>query len=102
MAQFGAKLDADASRKVFAEHNEAFYKRIGIDREKGTYRRYCNAQRHLSDFIQKKYHVPDMPFKQLNFAFIESFDFYLRVEHRMKPNTVLRSIIPLRKMVKIA
>jgi site-specific recombinase XerD len=88
--------------KVFAEHNEAFYKRIGIDREKGTYKRYCNARRHLSDFIQKKYHVPDMPFKQLNFAFIEAFDFYLRVEHRMKPNTVLRSILPLRKMVKIA
>jgi integrase len=88
--------------KVFAEHNETFQKRIGIDREATTVKKYRNAYRHLSNFLKEKYHVPDMPFKQLNFAFIESFDFYLRIEHRMKPNTVLRSIIPLRKIVKIA
>ena len=88
--------------KVFAEHNETCRKRIGIDREEVTWKKYCNACRHLSNFLQERYHVPDMPFRQLNFAFIETFDFYLRVEHRMKPNTVLRSIIPLRKMVKIA
>jgi site-specific recombinase XerD len=88
--------------KVFAEHNETCRKRIGVDRVAVTCKRYCNACRHLSNFIWKKYHVDDMSFKQLNFAFIEAFDFYLRVEHRMKPNTVLRSIIPLRKMVRIA
>jgi site-specific recombinase XerD len=43
-----------------------------------------------------------MSFKQLNFAFIEAFDFYLRVGHGMKENTVLRNIIPLRKIVGIA
>ena len=88
--------------KVFAEHNETYRKRIGIDREKVTWKKYCNACRHLSNFLQERYHVPDMPFRQLNFAFIEAFDFYLHVGHRMKPNTVLRSIIPLRKMVKTA
>lgn len=86
--------------KVFAEHNETFRKRIGVDREATTYKKYVNAYRHLSNFMREKYHVPDMPFKQLNFAFIEAFDFYLRVERRMKPNTVLRSIIPLRKMAR--
>jgi site-specific recombinase XerD len=68
----------------------------------GQAKRPVNACRHLSNFLQEKYHVGDMSFRQLNFAFIEAFDFYLRVGHRMKPNTVLRSIIPLRKMVKIA
>lgn len=88
--------------KVFADHNENYRKRIGIDREETTYKKYCNAYRHLSEFLQKKYHVQDMSFKQLNFAFIEAFDFYLRVEHTMKPNTVLRNIVPLRKIVRIA
>lgn len=88
--------------KVFADHNENYRKRIGIDREETTYKKYCNAYRHLSEFLQKKYHIQDMSFKQLNFAFIEAFDFYLRIEHKMKPNTVLRNIVPLRKVVRIA
>ncbi|KAA6315294.1 Tyrosine recombinase XerC, partial [termite gut metagenome] len=88
--------------KVFAEHNETYRKRIGIDREEVTHKRYCNAYRHLSEFLQKKYHVRDMSFKQLNFAFIEAYDFHLRVELKMKPNTVLRNIVPLRKIIRIA
>lgn len=88
--------------KMFAEHNEMFCKRVGIDREETTYKKYCNAYRHLSEFLLKKYRVRDMSFKQLNYAFIESFDFHLRVELKMKPNSVLRDIIPLRKIVRIA
>lgn len=88
--------------KMFAEHNKTYRKRVGIDREETTYKKYCNAYRHLSEFLWKKYHVQDMSFKQLNFAFIEAFDFYLRIELKMKPNTVLRNIVPLRKIVRIA
>lgn len=88
--------------KMFAEHNETYRKRAGIDREPTTYKKYCNAYRHLSDFLQKKYNVRDMSFKQLTFAFIQAYDFYLRVELKMKPNTVLRSIVPMRKMVRLA
>ena len=88
--------------KMFAAHNETFHKRVGIDREETTYKKYCNAYRHLSGFLQKKYHVEDMSFRQLNFAFIEAFDFYLRIGLKMKPNTVLRNILPLRKMVRFA
>ncbi len=88
--------------KMYAEHNETFCKRVGIDREETTYKKYCNAYRHLSEFLQKKYRVQDMSFKQLNFAFVEAFDFYLRIELKMKPNSVLRGIIPLRKIVRIA
>lgn len=88
--------------KVFAGHNETYCKRVGIDREETTYKKYCNAYRHLSEFLLKKYRVQDMSFKQLNFAFIEAYDFHLRVELKMKPNTVLRNIIPLRKIVRIA
>jgi hypothetical protein len=88
--------------KMYAEHNETFRKRIGIDREETSHRKYRDAYRHLSEFLLKKYHVKDMSFKQLNFAFIEAFDFYLRVELKMKPNTVLHNIVPLRKIVRIA
>lgn len=88
--------------KMFAKHNETYLKRVGIDREETTYKKYCNAYRHLSEFLLKKYRVQDMSFKQLNFAFIEAYDFHLRIELKMKPNTVLRNIVPLRKIVRIA
>ncbi|WP_320913725.1 MULTISPECIES: site-specific integrase [Butyricimonas] len=88
--------------KVFAEHNEMFCKRIGIDREETTYKKYCNAYKHLTKFLKKKYNVQDMSFKQLTYGFIEAYDFYLRVELQMKPNTILRNILPLRKMVRFA
>lgn len=88
--------------KMFAKHNETYRKRVGIDREETTYKKYCNAYRHLSEFLLKKYHVQDISFKQLNFAFIEAYDFHLRIELKMKPNTVLRNIVPLRKIVRIA
>jgi len=88
--------------KMFAEHNEVCSKRVGIDRKRSSYRKYRDAYRHLSEFLLKKYHVQDMSFRQLNFAFIEAFDFYLRIELKMKPNTVLNYIVPLRKIVRIA
>ena len=65
--------------KVFAEHNETYRKRVGIDREVTTYKKYCNACKHLTKFLQKKYNVRDMSFKQLTYAFIETYDFYLRI-----------------------
>lgn len=88
--------------KMFAGYNEAYSKRVGIDREKSSYRKYRDAYRHLSEFLLKKYRVQDMSFKQLNFAFIEAYDFHLRVELKMKPNTVLNYIVPFRKIVRIA
>ena len=88
--------------KVFAGHNEAVHKRIGVDREEITWKKYCNAYRHLSNFLREKYNVSDMSFKQLNYAFIEAYDYYLRIGLQVKDNTVLRNITPLRKTVKIA
>jgi hypothetical protein len=58
--------------KMFAEHNEVYSKRVGIDRKKSSYRKYRDAYRHLSEFLLKKYHINDMSFRQLNFAFIEA------------------------------
>jgi site-specific recombinase XerD len=88
--------------KVFREHNEAFEKRIGVNRTKGTFRNYENSLMHLENFIHRKYHVCDLSFRQLDYSFIERYDYYLRVDCKMMPNTVLHRMICLQKMVKIA
>lgn len=46
--------------------------------------------------------LSDIPFTQLDFSFIEKYDFYLRVELKLKPNTILGIMRHFRKMIKLA
>lgn len=87
---------------LFEEMMQEFYSRIGIDRSASTYQNYRKTYRHLERFIREKYKVRDMILTQLDLPFIEMFDFYLRVEHGLKPGSVLICIIYLQKVVRIA
>ncbi|MGL5563885.1 MAG: site-specific integrase [Tannerellaceae bacterium] len=86
----------------YKSHNHEFTKRVGVNREKSTAVQYENSLNHLIRFVSKKYKVTDIPFTQLDLAFIEAFDFYLRVELRLMPNTILGIVRHVRKMVKLA
>ena len=56
----------------------------------------------LKNFLKHKYKVSDVPFSALDDAFINSYDFYLRVELQLKPNTILGIVTRMRKMIKYA
>lgn len=86
----------------FARHNEDFKKRVGVNRELSTQVQYENSLNHLKRFMSLKYKLSDIPFTQLDFSFIEKYDFYLRVELKRKPNTILGIMRHLRKMIKLA
>lgn len=88
--------------RYYQKHNEEFSKRVGVNREKSTAVQYENSLNHLVRFIHKKYKISDIPFSKLDFVFIEAFDFYLRVELRLKSNTILGITRHVRKMVKLA
>ncbi|MDR3338736.1 MAG: site-specific integrase [Candidatus Symbiothrix sp.] len=87
---------------LFEDMLSEFHSRIGIDRSIGTYRGYETAHHNLKRFILEKYKVRDMPLNRLDLPFIEAFDFYLRVERRMKPGSVCGNIVPLQQVVRIA
>lgn len=86
----------------FERHNEDFKKRVGVNRELSTYVQYENSLQHLKRFMSLKHKLSDIPFTQLDFSFIETYDFYLRVELKKKPNTILGIMRHLRKMIKLA
>lgn len=86
----------------FERHNEDFKKRVGVNRELSTYVQYENSLQHLKRFMSLKHKLSDIPFTQLDFSFIETYDFYLRVELQKKPNTILGIMRHLRKMIKLA
>ncbi|KAA6317284.1 hypothetical protein EZS27_032533 [termite gut metagenome] len=88
--------------ELFREHNEEFKLRVGVNRVWETYEQYCHSYRLLSKFICLRYHVEDIALYQLNHHFIDTYDFYLRVDKRMTANSVLNHIIPLRKIIRRA
>lgn len=88
--------------RYFEKHNEKFEQRVGINREHSTFFEYQNALRHLKNFLKHKYNVSDIPFSALDMSFIESYDFYLRVEMQRKPNTILGIVTRMGKMIKYA
>lgn len=88
--------------KYYQNHNQEFFKRVGINREKSTAEQYEISLNHLIRFLRKKYNVSDVPFTKLDLNFIEAYDFYLRVELKRKSNTILGIVRPLRKMIKLA
>ena len=88
--------------KYYQNHNQEFFKRVGVNREKNTAIQYENSLNHLTRFIRKKYNVSDVPFSKLDLSFIEACDFYLRVELKLKSNTILGIVRHIRKMIKLA
>ena len=98
----GTAMSQETILKVFREHNEAFEKRVGVNRQKNTYLNYQYGYVTLERFIRKKYLVSDLSFRQLDYSFIENYDFFMRVDCRMTPYSVAHKMVFLRKMVKIA
>lgn len=88
--------------KYYQNHNQEFFKRVGVNREKNTAIQYENSLNHLTRFIRKKYNVSDVPFSKLDLSFIEACDFYLRAELKLKSNTILGIVRHVRKMIKLA
>lgn len=88
--------------KYYQNHNQEFFKRVGVNREKSTAEQYEISLNHLIRFLRKKYNVSDVPFSKLDLNFIEAYDFYLRVGLKRKSNTILGIVRHIRKMIKLA
>lgn len=98
----GIASEQETLLKSFREHNTEFRKRVGVNREPSTALGYEISYKFVAEFIRKKYKVSDIPFQALDFSFIEAYDFYLRVELKRMPNTILEKTRHLRKIIKIA
>ena len=98
----GAAFSQETLLKIFREHNEAFEKRVGVNRAKRTLWNYQSGYTSLEHFIRKKYHVSDLSFRQLNYFFIENYEYYMKIDCKWMSNTVLQKMTYLRKIVRIA
>lgn len=72
---------------------------VGILIVQTTYTHLNRAYRHLKEFVPYKYGVTDIPFTQVDFDFIESYVYYLKINLQFNPNSTNNTIKPLRKVV---
>lgn len=86
----------------FSEYLEECRKCIGINKVYSTYCMYRVAYNHLRDFILFKYGVEDITFGQIDFSFVESYDYYLKIDKGMTPRTVEGNVLPFRRVVRRA
>ena len=102
-AFLGLEMRHETLLKVFAQHNEDFFKQVDAGlRSPSTYHKYCTVYKHLEEFIKTRYRVSDIALKELTPAFITDFDIFLRTEKQCSHNTVWIYMMPLRRMITIA
>lgn len=83
-------------------YNQQLSARISINITLESYKRYGVSFNHLCRFLRTKYNLSDISFQALDYSFVEAFDFYLRVQLKFKPNTIVGIIGHLKIIIKRA
>ena len=84
---------------LYQEHNDDYKKMVGVNRSNISYIRHRNSRRHTEQFLQIVHRVDDIALNQLNYSFIEQYNFFLRGEKGFNANTAKYYITSLRRIV---
>src|SRR5690606_35380381 len=79
--------------KAFDEHVEENYNLIGKRIVKSTYYRYYYLRIRLSEFLTEKYHLSDIPLREINYQFIRDFEMYLLTVRGNKQSTIAPIVV---------
>jgi site-specific recombinase XerD len=88
--------------ETFKYHNARMETLIGIDIEKGTFKKFETVLSKIERFIKKNYVRNDLFLDELNFKFITDFEYFMKTEDAVKHNTALRYIRCLKKIINLA
>jgi len=87
---------------LFEEIMQEFRKRTGIDRAGSTYVQHEVFHRQLKQFLREKYHVEDVPLREVDSPFIDALVYWFRVNRKMKLRTVKARLTMFNKIVQRA
>jgi len=93
----------DRQRKlivIFEDHNKRMKELIGKEFAINTYKKYETALSHTKEFLKYQYKLNDISIKQVDIAFINDFDFYLRNTKNCNNNSTIKYIRNFGKIVK--
>ena len=86
----------------FTMHNENFRMQIGHGRSLKTYQRYVVVYGHLRSFLRKHYQLEDVRVKYVTLTMVTAFEQYLRVDRKLKNNTVWAYMITFKHIISLA
>lgn len=86
----------------FKAYNQEYFKSVGITKSRGSYDGYSQACKALEKFITQKYGLEDIAFRELQYPFIEDFEFFLRVNLGLASHTAFNIVMKLKQMVRRA
>jgi integrase len=84
--------------QIIQQHNDDIKTLIGKDYCRATWVKYNTTQKHLTDFLKWKYNLSDINIKELGFAFVTDFEFFLKAERSIDTNTNAKYIKNLKKI----
>lgn len=98
----GVKLDKDRTiLEVFEAHIQKQKKLIGIETTETSIAKFRQTKNHLKSFLWHTYKRKDIGLKELKYAFIEDFEFYLKTEKKFSLHTVYKTIQRFKQMVRL-
>ena len=88
--------------EVYTLHNERMKKLIGIEYSEATYKKFEESKNHVKSFVKHNAKKSNILLEQLNMKFLNDFDYYMKVEKKLKQVTINKHIERLRKIIKLA
>lgn len=86
---------------IFEEHNKRMKELVEKEFALNTHNRYETTLEHIRNFIKNNYALKDYPIKDVNLAFINDFDFYLRSKKNCNNNSTIKYVRNLGKIIKL-
>lgn len=87
---------------AFQFHNKRLEAQIGKQFAKGTYDRYVICFKLLQEFMGHRYGKKDFYLNEIDLAFINEFDFYLRTKRNCCNNTTVKYLKNLKKIINFS
>lgn len=88
--------------KLFKERLDKMEKLVGSEYTIRTFRKFKEVYQHTQDYVRHSYNVQDIPFKKLDFKFIQDFQEYLLIQKKHKPITVNKIVQRVNQIVLLA
>jgi site-specific recombinase XerD len=96
----GIKDDQRSILEVFAKHNEQVEARVGHEYAKATALKFRSTLKHIREYIAYRYKRNDLPLSQINYEFVNQFEFYLKNTKNCNHNSALKYVKLFRKIVR--
>jgi site-specific recombinase XerD len=87
--------------EIFREHNDRMQQLIHDEFSPATLERYKTSYSHTLEFMQYQYKISDIDIKNIDYAFICDYEFYLRTVRKCNNNTAVKYLKNFNKIIRI-